>query len=213
MQVSLSRRAFAAASGVMLAGLTVGKSAALAMQEESDAAHDLRHGLLTLWSEHMQYTMQVVDSYFNNPDALEAYLDRLLRNQQDIGDALMPFYGEEAGQKQADLLTEHITLAVPVLDAAKAGDENALNAALDDWYANAEANGVALSELNPENWPPDVLKDALRMHIDQTVDYSVALLNKDYQAAIASYDEAHHHMLMLADVMADGIIAQFPDQF
>lgn len=210
----MSRRRFAGVTGGMAAGLALSKATGMTVQaQETDATVALRHALLMLWTEHMQYTMQVVDAFFNNEEALDAYLDRLLRNQQDIGNALIPYYGEEAGKRQADLLTAHITLAVPVLEAARDNDQQALDAALKDWYANADENGIALSELNPDNWPPELLTNALRMHIDQTVDYSVLLLKKDYPAAIASYDTAHHHMLDLAEVMADGIISQFPEKF
>lgn len=210
----ITRRRFAGLTGAMVAGVAVTRATGMtARAQESGDADALRLGLITLWSEHMQYTMQVVDAFFNNQDALDAYLNRLLRNQQDIGNALVPFYGEEAGKRQAQLLTDHINLAVPVLEAARDSDEAGLKTALDNWYANAEENGIALSELNPDNWPPKLLTDALRMHIDQTVEYSVALLKKDYAAAIESYDTAHHHMLDLAVVMANGIIAQFPDKF
>ncbi len=161
----------------------------------------------------MQYTYETVDAFFHDQDALQPYLDRLLFNQQEIGDAFKPYYGDEAGQRIADLLTVHIQLAVPVLEAAQAGDDQALTAALDDWYANAEENGLALSELNPDNWPPDVFKDFLRMHIDQTVVYATDLMKKDYASAIASYDVAHGHMLMLPNILTDGIVAQFPDRF
>jgi hypothetical protein len=50
-------------------------------------------------------------------------------------------------------------------------------------------------------------------HIDQTTIYSVDLLKGEYAAAVAHYDEAFDHMMMFADVIADGIVAQFPKRF
>jgi hypothetical protein len=41
----------------------------------------------------------------------------------------------------------------------------------------------------------------------------VSRLNKDWTADIEAYDKGHAHMLMFADVLADGIIKQFPKKF
>ena len=45
-----------------------------------------------------------------------------------IGAAIEPYYGAEAGAVLTDLLKEHIGGAVTILDAAKAGDTEALDA-------------------------------------------------------------------------------------
>jgi hypothetical protein len=60
-----------------------------------------------------------------------ATADRLLQNQVDIGNAVRPFYGDAAADQLTTLLQEHISGAVAVLTAAKAGDSDALNQAGD----------------------------------------------------------------------------------
>lgn len=173
----------------------------------------LYSSMRALWSEHMQWTFATVDAFFHNPDGLQAQLDRLLANQADIGTAITPFYGDEAGQQLTELLNTHINQAVPVLTAAEAGDTAALETALDDWYTNAEEIADFVSAANPQNWPQSATRPMLTGHIDTTVVYATDLLQGDYAAAIAHFDEASHHMLMLADTLAAGIIAQFPEQF
>ena len=111
------------------------------------------------------------------------------------------------------LLTTHIEQAVPVLQAAQAGDQAALDQALSDWYANAKEIADFLSSANPENWPTSATEPMMKSHIDQTTAYSVDLLKGDYALAVNHYDEAFDHMMMLADVLADGIRAQFPNRF
>ncbi len=177
------------------------------------AVVELGHGMRALWSDHMQWTYATVDAFFHNADALQPTLDRLLSNQADIGAAIAPFYGQEAGDQLTELLTTHITLAVPVLQAAQAGDDAALQAALDDWYANAQDVADLLAAANPDSWPQAVTRPALEMHIDQTTGYAVDLLTGEYAAAIEHYDAARHHMLELADVLAGGIVEQFPERF
>ncbi|WP_370409318.1 hypothetical protein [Streptomyces fradiae] len=169
--------------------------------------------LRELWGDHMQWTYVTVDAFFHNPQALQPSLDRLLRNQQDLGAAIVPYYGQAAGDQLAALLTTHIQQAVPVLEAAQAGDQQALQKALDDWYANAEDIADFLTAANPKQWPKSVTRPALRQHIDQTTVYATDLLNGDYPKAIKDYDAAFDHMMMLSDILSRGIIAQFPDKF
>lgn len=166
-----------------------------------------------LWTDHMQWTWATVDAFFHNPDGLQAQLDRLLVNQADIGAAIVPFYGQEAGDQLAALLTTHIEQAVPVLTAAQEGDQDALDLALADWYVNAEEIADFLSVANPGNWPQSATRPMMEAHIDTTTVYSVDLLGGDYVAAVAAFDAALEHMVMMADTLSAGLIAQFPDQF
>jgi hypothetical protein len=166
-----------------------------------------------LWTDHMQWTWATVDAFFHNQDGLQAQLDRLLANQADIGAAIVPFYGQEAGDQLTALLTTHIEQAVPVLTAAQDGDQGALDQALAKWYGNAEEIADFLSAANPDNWPQSATRPMMEAHIDTTTVYAVDLLGGDYTAAIADYDVALGHMTMMADTLAAGLIAQFPDEF
>jgi hypothetical protein len=76
---------------------------------------------------------------------------RLLRNQQDIRNAMKPFYGEDAGNQLGKLLTEHIVIAGKVVDAAKSGNAAELEKNNKEWYRNADDIASFLSKANP-NW-------------------------------------------------------------
>lgn len=174
---------------------------------------ELNTNMRKLWSDHMHWTLATVDAFFNEPDQLDSKLARLLQNQKDIGNAIVPYYGQAAGDQLAQLLTEHILGAVPVLQAAQTGDQTALNTAVEDWYGNAKEIADFLSAANPENWPATATEPALEMHITHTIAYSVSILQGNYDEALTGFEEALHHMLMLADTLSQGIARQFPKKF
>jgi hypothetical protein len=167
----------------------------------------------SLWDQHMEWTWSTVVAFATDSPALPATLDRLLANQADIGDAVASFYGAKAGDRLTALLTTHINQAVPVLQAARAGDQAALDEALDDWYANARDIGEFLARANPRNWHRRAMREMMTTHITQTTAYAAAVLSGDYARAIASYDEAQAHMADMADMLSAGIIAQFRNRF
>ena len=173
----------------------------------------LDNGMQKLWADHMQYTYVTVDAFFNNPEALQAKLDRLLKNQEDIGAAIVPYYGQAAGDQLTTLLKEHITDAVPVLVAAKSNDQEGLNIAVTEWRRNAKEIADFLSAANPDNWESSHIRMHMDGHITQTISYSVDLLQHDYSNAIIDYDIAFDHMMGLASTLSKGIAKQFPDKF
>ncbi len=188
-------------------------SSELSALQKTVKYQELNKAMRELWSAHMYWTLITVDAFYNDPKGLEAKLNRLLQNQKDIGAAIVPFYGQEAGDKLAQLLTEHIQGAVPVLQSAQSGDKEALDKAVKDWYANAKEIGDFLSAANPKNWTAKETGGALEMHITHTIDYSVSILKGNYSQSFGGFEEALHHMLHLADILTEGLAKQFPDHF
>jgi len=72
-----------------------------------------------LWTDHIVYTRNfIVSAAATLPDTSEV-LQRLLRNQDEIGEAIKPYYGDAAGTQLASLLRNHIQLAGKALVTAK----------------------------------------------------------------------------------------------
>jgi hypothetical protein len=166
-----------------------------------------------LWEDHIVWTRAAIVAFADGSDGFGAAARRLLRNQVDIGDAIKPFYGDRAGDRLSGLLHDHITIAVEVLEAAKAGDQAAFDAANARWYANGKDVADAISALDPRVWPRAALRDMMRIHLDQTLAEASAELTGHYRASIRAYDAIHHHILDMADALSSGIIAQFPARF
>ncbi len=210
--------------------LLLASAGALAMSEPATAhagSHDSDHaatagsakqatlhdGMRKLWEQHVAWTRLTIVSFAANTPELPATQARLLRNQTDIGNAIKPYYGRAAGNQLTTLLREHITGAVVVLQAAKAGDTAALAAAKDAWYANGREIADFLNAANPRNWPRATLRSMMRTHLDQTIQEAVAQLTGDYAASVRTYDEIEDHILTMADALSSGIVAQFPRRF
>ena len=142
----------------------------------------------------------------------DAAAARLLRNQDDIGEAIVPYYGQEAGRKLADLLKQHIMIAVELVGDAKSQDDEKF--AKDDarWTQNVEDIASFLSEANP-NWPKKDVLDLLMLHLQLTKGEVVARLKKDWNEAIRLFDDIFTEIVVLADALYDGLVAQFPDRF
>jgi hypothetical protein len=179
---------------------------------EEGAQIALYSAMRTLWDQHMQWTYDTVVAFAANSPGLQPTIDRILSNQVDIGNAVAPYYGNAAATQLTVLLTTHIKEAVPVLTAAKAGDTPALNKAVQVWYANAQDIADFLAKANP-NWKQSDLRDMMKAHITQTIAYASDVLTGNYAKAIVDYDTAQANMDQMADMLSEGIIAQFPDKF
>src|SRR5262245_100070 len=92
-------------------------------QMNSGSEGTLQVDMRKLWEDHVSWTrMYIISATANQPDK-SATLDRLMRNQDDIGNAVKPFYGDSAGRKLTELLKDHIRIAGEVVDAAAKGDK------------------------------------------------------------------------------------------
>ena len=166
-----------------------------------------------LWSDHVAYTRLFIVSAAAGSADKDATTQRLLQNQTDIGNAVAEFYGRDAGNKLTALLRDHILIAANIVTAAKAGDNAKVTSENQRWRQNATDIAKFLHGANPKHWPEATLQSAMFMHLDQTLNEATHELKGEYAASIKDYDEAMDHMLMVADTLSDGIIAQFPSKF
>lgn len=166
-----------------------------------------------LWSDHALWTRNVIINIVDGTPGTTEAVNRLLQNQQDIGDAIRPYYGDAGADGLTTLLTEHITIAADLLTAAKNGDTDAFNAANDAWYANGESIAAFLNTANPEHFPLADWKSMMKTHLDLTLAEASARLTQDYPADITAYDQVYAELMMMADMLSEGIARQFPDKF
>ena len=151
-----------------------------------------------LWTDHAVWTRD--------------YIIAAIADHPDAQAAVAKFYGAAAGQQLTTLLKEHITIAVDLIKAAKAGDKEGQQKADTRWQENATHIADFLAKANP-NWPRATLVDLMKKHLSTTTDEVVARLNKNWDGDVRAFDAVYEHILMMSDALADGIVKQFPDKF
>ncbi|MDP3911614.1 MAG: hypothetical protein Q8Q14_14610 [Gemmatimonadales bacterium] len=190
----------------------------------------LRQDMHRLWSEHIALTHNYIVSAFAGLGDTTQVAQRLLRNQDEIADAIKPFYGPAAGTQLATMLRGHIQHATHAVAAVKGThqqprDTSAPARGRDTTGRKADVTTVAmlranadsiagfLNSANPRHWPRATLQSALSMHVDLMVQAVQARARGDWSASVAALDASHRQAVQIADVLTDGIVKQFPNRF
>lgn len=181
-------------------------------RERSDGCGELAKSMRHLWAEHVLWTRAyIIAEIGDQPDAAAA-AGRLMANQDQIGNAIAPYYGYEAGRTLSALLGDHIVIAVDVVKAAKANDSAALKDAHRKWHDNAFAIADFLSKANP-NWPREAMLTMLNKHLELTILEATSRLAKDWDQDVRTFDLIFAQAMKMADELTEGIVKQFPDRF
>ena len=172
----------------------------------------LSKAMRDLWADHVIWTRNyIISATSDSPDA-QAVAARLLANQEHIGQAIVPYYGQAAGTKLTGLLKDHILIAVDLVAAAKANDQAKLKDADQRWHSNAADIATFLSGANP-NWPRGAVLSMMNEHLALTTQEATARLKSDWNTDVATFDKIFDQAMMMADALTDGIVAQFPAKF
>ncbi len=178
----------------------------------SPKSAQLKTDMQKAWIDHTIWTRSYIVSALADLEDQQDVLDRLLQNQQDIGNLIKPYYGEAVGDKLADLLREHIVIAGKIVAAAKADNEKQVKTLATEWHRNADDIAKFLSEANP-NWQFTEMRDMLYTHLKLITEVVQDRINRNWKADIAATDKNEVHMIHFADMLAEGIVKQFPDKF
>ena len=195
---------------IMLAGNSAQSSTADQPKIDQQAHRNRMH---RLWENHGNWTRLFIISTLDDLEYRDPTRNHLLENQHNIGKALKPFYGDEAGEQFAALLEVHVQIADKMLQTAKNADAAAFEDTVAQWYANADQIAEFLHKNNPEHWPLNETKTIFRMYLDLTLELAIARWTGDLAADIAATEKMRAQALTIADMFSEGIIEQFPDRF
>lgn len=197
-----------AAAGCTAAQTIETAAGSVALRDEVE----LRESMRRLWSDHVVWTRGYIVAAVANDPSASAAASRLMKNQEDLGNAIAPYYGSAAGARLTSLLKDHINIAVELVAAAKANDSAKLSDADRRWHANSAEIATFLSGAN-RNWPRETLRTMLDEHLRLTTEEAKARLEKRWADDVRLFDQIHDQALHMADALSDGIIKQFPDRF
>lgn len=175
-------------------------------------AAKLDQDMRKLWSEHVIWTRDYIIAALGDHSDLQAATNRLMRNQEDIGNAVGAYYGKPAGDQLTKLLKEHISISADLVKAAKAGNQAAKQSEDKKWHQNAQDIAEFLSKANP-NWPKATLVEMMNTHLATTTDELTARLDKKWDDDTKAFDAVYNHILGMADALSEGIVKQFPEKF
>lgn len=187
--------------------VVVAQAAAPAKVAETGAA------LRDLWLGHIFWVRNVsVETLAGNKAAAAAAEKEVVANARQIADAIVPFYGKEAGDKLFGLLAGHYGAVKDYLAATAAGSKAKQDAAYKKLAANAGEIAKFLSGANP-NLPYDTLNGLLLAHGAHHVQQIQQLKGKRYAEEAKTWEEMKKHMYVIADALAGAIAKQFPGKF
>lgn len=180
--------------------------------DKKPTACDLKSDMRKLWEDHITWTRNVIFNIIDDLPGTTQAVNRLLQNQVDIGNAIKPYYGQNAGTQLTALLTDHITIAANLLTALKNDNTVAYDTVNAQWIANANAIAAFLSSANP-NWPLAEMQAMMLEHLNLTGAEAVARKTDNYTADVTAFENVHVQILEMADMLTNGIVKQFPSMF
>jgi hypothetical protein len=180
-------------------------------EEDPKAVEAFEEAVEHFWCKTVDYTRNAIISILSGLEDIDAVFARLMKNQEDIGNAIIPYYGEDAAIELTRLLKEHITIAGNIFKAIK--DSNSTTALEEEWLTNADAIAAFLDSADSDSWPKATVLALLKKHMECTLKEAASRFSKDWVADFLAYEDCKRNIENLAYAMADGILNKFPEQF
>ena len=171
-----------------------------------------QNALRDLWVEHVFWARNYVLARAGHDDARAGVAaGQVVANAKAIAGAIVPFYGQEAGDQLLELLAGHWGAVKAYADAHLAGDEAGAQKATQQLTANAGQIAGFLSGANPY-LPKDTLVGLLSAHGAHHVQQTRQIAAGDFAAEAETWSAMRGHMFVIADALAGALAKQFPDK-
>jgi hypothetical protein len=157
------------------------------------------------FTDHAVYTKFVVTDIIEQLPNLTADLDRLMKNQEEIGHLVSLSVGPEKGTIVINALKEHVRLAGEAVKAIKTADLAQISRATNMFLDQAESVGRFLSSLNPEKLPVSSTIEAFKKHSQYVIDIANAQKNRATSDVVTLYDAYFGHMMSISDALYEAL--------
>lgn len=167
--------------------------------------------LIKCWYEHAIWTREYVIAVLNNFDYKDRTAEKLLQNQDDIGNVFRKYYGINIGNTITSLLKEHVLVLVAILSAVKNRNDNDVSDLMKKWYKNADKLADELNSINPLFSKSEAHK-MVESHLKFVTEYMLAYYNHNWSNDMDAYQKDLDHLLILAQVISRNIKIQFTNE-
>jgi hypothetical protein len=148
---------------------------------------------------------------FSGAPDFETVAAALDENTVEISAAIGSVFGPEVEQEFLGSWRAHIGMFVDYTVGLATDDQAKADKAVADLTSYIDAFGQYLADA--AGLPADAVKEGLVAHVTQLKGQLDAYAAGDYATAESLSREAYAHMFMLADALAGGISAKFPELF
>lgn len=177
----------------------------------------------TLWTRYSLGMINYSVSSFGNLGSTPSVEKNLAKSAAAIGDFFIPYYGIKAGTKIGSLLTVISNNGTKVVETIKNKRDIAAYEVI--WSKQIDELANYLNELNPSQYPVDLLTEQFNMLVNTwTADFkarydgdfvtdSIALDSILKIAVSGIPNHTNKGYSSIADILSRGIIAQYPLSF
>lgn len=178
----------------------------------------------TLWTRYALGMVNFSVSNFGNLSSTSKVEANLARNAAAVGNYFIPYYGITSGTKIGTLLAAMCKNGTKVVEALKNGSRD-IDVYKEIWSRESRSMAEYFNELNPNQYPTDLITEMLINLTGFWIDDFIARLENDFAAdqialdnilkvaVIGIPDHANKGYSSIADILSRGIVAQFPLSF
>lgn len=143
----------------------------------------------------------------NLPD-LNNIKERLIKDQEAMGNCMREFFGDIVADNFIDLRKEHVNILLDLLLTIKEGDILRSLTVENDIVINIDNTSTLLSTANPY-YIKEELTDIFNTCVILAKYGFMARISGDYNAEMLYYDMSLHQAIMLSDYLVNGIAERF----
>lgn len=181
------------------------------MFEDPEAIEAFKCAVEKLWTQYSEYSKSLMISVLAGLEDVDAVKARLLKITEDLGAAIIPYYGESAAAELTSLLKDRVNATVDIFKAIKEGKSTTdIEAVLD---MKSDALATFLDMADPDNWPKATVLSVLKAQTANAIVQARARFAKNWVEDISANDIAREITCTLADTFSSGIINKFPEEF
>jgi hypothetical protein len=165
-----------------------------------------------LWVDNAIWSRQAILCLTDRLPGAQESLYRLLVNQEDMGRMFTKFYGEAAGNEFCELISSNTSLTVSIIRNKSSNSTKDLETARMRMNYNVRKIAEYLASINP-NWTKEELEYLFMLQLRLFENQLQHRLNENYTADIENFDKIIAETYVMADILSEGIIKQFPEKF